>query len=215
MRGLIRLLELASLLKGLVDDFSTLPAHEADRVLPGGHRPSDLMPDVRSVIVHLTALKHTTGRYRPGGWWNNRYPHVRAVNKVISGFLAEKGFKAVCPSPQGHSRRTLMPKLQFKPLAWLAGLGWRGKNNLLIHPRLGPRVVIGVVLTDAPLEAAKRPMLPDSCGDCDLCLHACPIGALGPEGFDRFKCYYRNRFLSKPCRFACMRVCPIGADYEC
>ena len=207
--------ELASLLEGLVDDFSTLPAREVEPHLPEGHRPSDLMPGVKSIIVHLTALKHTAGRYRPGGWWHNRYLHVRAVNKAISDFLAGRGFRTVCPSPYGHSRRTLMPKLQFKPIARLAGLGWKGKNNLLIHPRFGPRVVIGVVLTDAPVEPAGRPVLPDGCGDCDLCLKACPVGALSPGGFDRFKCYYRNRSLSKPCRFACMRVCPVGAEYEC
>jgi len=203
------------LLEGLVDDFSTMRVDRLRGYLPEGHRPEDLMPEAESLLIHLTALKHTIGRYRPGGWWSNRYPHVRAVNKVLSDFLAEEGFRTVCPSPWGHNRRTLMPRLQFKPIALLAGLGWIGKNNLLIHPEFGPRVVLGVVITDARLEEARRPVITDGCGDCDLCLHVCPVGALGPGGFDRFRCYHRNKWLKKPCGFPCMRVCPVGKDYDC
>ncbi|RLI09625.1 hypothetical protein DRO32_00235 [Candidatus Bathyarchaeota archaeon] len=212
----VSLEDLRSLLRAYVDDLSVIKAEDVSPHLPEGRRPEDLMPGVRSVIVHLTALKHTIGRYRPGGWWNNRYPHVRAVNEVIGGFLRSMGFEAVCPSPQGHDRRTLMPKLQFKPIALRAGLGWRGKNNLLIHPEFGPRVVLGVVLTDAAVEEAGRPILEDGCGECDLCLHVCPIGALRPDGsFDRFRCYRRNKWLKRPCGFPCMRVCPVGMDYDC
>ncbi len=214
--GLIGLGELRCLLEGLVDDFAVTGPGDVSPHLPEGHRPEDLMPGARSVIVHITALKHTIGRYRPGGWWNNRYEHVKAVNKAISDFLSKAGYRAVCPSPWGHNRRTLMPKIQFKPLAVLAGLGWMGKNNLVIHPVFGPRIVIGVVLTDAPIEPTMRPVLGDGCGDCDACLHVCPIGALRPDGsFDRFRCYHRRRWLSRPCRFVCMRVCPVGAEYEC
>jgi len=211
MRHDISLAELKAVLDGLVDDFSVIRPHQARP-----QEPEKLLPSVRSIIIHLTALKHTIGRYRPGGWWNNRYMHVRAVNMAVSSFLTSRGFRASCPSPQGHSRKSLMPKLQFKPLAYAAGLGWRGKNNLLIHPVFGPRVVIGVILTDALVEALGRPILESLCGDCDICLHVCPVGALRPDGtFDRFKCYYRNRWLPEPCGFLCMRVCPYGAEYEC
>jgi len=214
--ALLRLGGLRELLKGLVDDVAVVWPEDVSHHLPEGHRPEDVMPDMRSVIIHITALKHTVGRYRPGGWWNNRYEHVRAVNKAISAFLSELGHKTVCPSPWGHNRRTLMPKLQFKPLAVLAGMGWMGKNNLVIHPIFGPRIVIGVVLTDAQIERTRRPRLENGCGDCDACLHVCPIGALRPDGsFDRLRCYHRRRILDKPCRFVCMRVCPIGAEYEC
>ena len=207
--------DLRDVLGGLVDDFSTVKADNLNSRLPRGHRPEDLMPEAESVLVHVTALKHTIGRYRPGGWWNNRYQHVKAVNEAVSDFLARVGFRAVCPSPWGHNRRTLMPKLQFKPAAFLAGLGWIGKNNLLIHPEFGPRIVIGVVITDARLEEARRPVMANRCGDCDLCLHVCPVGALGPSGFDRFRCYHRNKWLKRPCGFPCMRICPVSKDYDC
>ena len=55
-----------------------------------------------------------------------------------------------------------------------------------------------------------------TCTTCGACLHVCPVGALRPgKPFDRFRCYYRNRWLSEPCGFLCMRVCPYGAEYEC
>jgi len=71
--------------------------------------------------------------------------------------------------------------LAEKALAARAGLGFIGKNHLLIHPRLGPQVLLGEVVTTAIL----KPDTPSQgdCGGCDLCLRACPTGALRPDGF--------------------------------
>jgi len=71
--------------------------------------------------------------------------------------------------------------LAEKALAVRAGLGFIGKNHLFIHPRLGPQVLLGELITTVPLESDK-PSRGD-CAGCDLCLHACPTGALRPDGF--------------------------------
>jgi epoxyqueuosine reductase len=77
--------------------------------------------------------------------------------------------------------------LMEKALAARAGLGFIGRNHLLIHPRLGPQILLGEILTTVAL----RPDNPvsGSCGECDGCLKACPTGALRPDGFlDASRC---------------------------
>ncbi len=62
-----------------------------------------------------------------------------------------------------------------------AGLGWFGKNANVLVAGLGSWVVLGSVLTDAPLPAAPDPV-PDGCGGCTRCLSGCPTGAIVAPG---------------------------------
>ena len=80
--------------------------------------------------------------------------------------------------------------ISHKHVAVAAGLGWIGRNNLLVHPRLGGRLRLNTVLTDIEL-------VPDApagfgCGHCSaLRLHACPASSIGadPADFDHRGCY--------------------------
>ncbi|MBF0625651.1 MAG: tRNA epoxyqueuosine(34) reductase QueG [Magnetococcales bacterium] len=63
-----------------------------------------------------------------------------------------------------------------KPLAVAAGLGWIGKNTLLIHPRFGAWLLLAELLLDVPLPPDGP--LAEHCGACDLCIRACPTSAL-------------------------------------
>ena len=67
-----------------------------------------------------------------------------------------------------------------RELAVRAGLGWIGKNTMLIRPGAGSFFLIGSVFTDLPLEPTGIPESPppDLCGNCTRCLEACPTGAL-------------------------------------
>ncbi len=69
--------------------------------------------------------------------------------------------------------------------AHLAGLGYLGKNQFLIHPTFGTYHFIGVMLIDTVYET--EPYAYDTCGDCTKCIDACPPGALD-HGFDKRKC---------------------------
>lgn len=70
--------------------------------------------------------------------------------------------------------------------AYLAGLGFVGKNGLLINPRYGTYHFIAEIVTDLALEPSTPSKA--SCGDCRLCLDHCPLGALSGQGVNRSLC---------------------------
>jgi epoxyqueuosine reductase QueG len=70
-----------------------------------------------------------------------------------------------------------------------AGLGWRGRNNLLVHPKMGSQIRLVTVLTNIPLLSAAP--LQNGCGECAKCVGVCPAGALGETAgdYDLQKCH--------------------------
>jgi epoxyqueuosine reductase len=77
--------------------------------------------------------------------------------------------------------------IQEKAFAVQAGLGWMGKHTCVIHPQRGSWMVLGVVLTNAVLEADTPGV--DHCGTCTRCLEACPTGAIvEPYVLDATRC---------------------------
>lgn len=92
--------------------------------------------------------------------------------------------------------------LPHKTVATRAGLGWIGKSCILVTPEYGSAVRISSLLTDAPLACAE-PITESKCGDCTLCVDACPGHALKgslwkagmprKELFDKDICYQTQR----------------------
>jgi epoxyqueuosine reductase len=104
--------------------------------------------------------------------------------------LQEAGFAALAvPASQVIGECHMRGHISHREIAWAAGLGWRGRNNLLVNARAGARLRLATVLTDAPL-SADGPVRED-CGNCRACIAACPAGAIkdDPADFDLDACY--------------------------
>lgn len=127
------------------------------------------------------------------------------LNQIVSRgekYLQDMGYEAYA---QTTDRVTVdenrMSKIPHKTVATRAGLGWIGKNCLLVTPQYGAGVRISSLLTNAPLECDES-IDQSRCGGCTLCVDKCPAGALygtlwkaGVERkdiFDLRKCYEKQ-----------------------
>ncbi len=140
-------------------------------------------------LEHSSAKEvHAAGTHRGAASPVARYAWGRDYHRVLKGLmnklvraigeLLQKDFLAkVCVDTA---------PLHERDLARAAGLGWIGKNTLLVNPRHGSWFVLGEIITDLPLE----PDVPerDHCGTCTRCIDACPTQALTPYKLDALKC---------------------------
>lgn len=125
------------------------------------------------------------------------YHHYRQANIAldrmafrISSFIHSAGYWALpVPASQIIDWEKQVAHLSHKKIGYLAGLGFIGRNNLLVNPELGARFRLVTVLTDMPFEPAKP--LERDCADCTACINVCPAGAIKKElkDFDHIKCY--------------------------
>ena len=122
-----------------------------------------------------------------------RYAWGRDYHEVVRerlGRLAER-VRASCP--QVRVLRCFVDTAPLLEKAWAAGagLGWIGKNGLLINERLGSWLVLGEIVTDLEFDRYGEPAA-GGCGACRRCLEACPTGALAGEagcgGLDARRC---------------------------
>jgi len=143
-------------------------------------------------------------------------------------FLKARGHRALAIPPDSDRKQgTFISKLyslfNHKMAASSAGMGWVGKNGLLINPHHGPRLSLATVLTDARL-AADVPIELSSCGSCTLCIEHCPSNAITGAAWSRQSPFVelvrldvcrshktdKRKTEGKPNCGLCINICPYG-----
>ncbi len=123
--------------------------------------------------------------------------HVNDVAHEVVAALERRGVRALNPAMGFPMEQDRFPSrtwvISHKVLAVEAGLGHMGIHRNLIHPRFGNFVLLGTVLVAAEASAYDRPLDYNPCVECKLCVAACPVGAIQPDGrFDFSACYTHN-----------------------
>jgi len=149
--------------------------------------PAALLPNAKSVIV--TALNYKTSQLRGErnkakltgciasyAQYEDYHSFIKKLLRRLTDFI-----KTLTETKPRFKICVDSSPIAEKSLAARAGLGFIGKNRLLINPSLGPQLLLGEIITDLEL-VPDKPVEAD-CGRCTKCIDACPTGALRGDGF--------------------------------
>jgi epoxyqueuosine reductase len=156
--------------------------------------PAELVPGtLRIISVRMDYLHDGADPVqvleRPEQAYIARYALGRDYHKVMRNRLEQLAQRLRTQRPQASHRVFVdsAPVLE-RGVAQKAGLGWIGKNTMLIDPRAGSFFFLGEIYTDIPL-ALDEPFEAMHCGSCTACLGACPTGAfVAPFVLDARRC---------------------------
>ena len=141
----------------------------------------ELVEGAQSVVVCAISYKsEISGGYAP----NDRckiasYACARDYHKSIKKMLLSmlKQLQASDPSVQGRAFVDSAPLFE-KQYAVEAGLGWIGRQSLLITPKYGSYVLLGELVLNTEVDMYDTPLQTSGCGECHRCMDACPNGAI-------------------------------------
>ncbi len=139
--------------------------------------PATVAPGTQSIIA--VAARYPANP-APGHGFST-YARGQDYHTVIRGRLKQLAAHIADRVPLNVARVCVdsAPLLE-REWAVRAGLGWRGRQGQVVHPRLGCCLLLGFLLVDLSLE--PTPIQPDRCGTCRRCIDACPNDALSEEG---------------------------------
>jgi epoxyqueuosine reductase QueG len=212
----------------------TFRGHSVDIVAPADIRelPEDMRKSFTHALIIGVALDPVVIAAILDGPTREYCEEYRRANRLLSrlaglaaGLLRGAGHDAesIEPTTQDFDTTTLRTRFPHKAAATRAGIGWIGKNDLLVTREFGSALRFATVLTDADL-GPSEPVNRSSCGTCTACLDICPAKA--PSGrswevsldrdefFDVQACYRTARRFDEERGFGasicgmCIAACP-------
>ncbi|WP_303226114.1 hypothetical protein [uncultured Acidaminococcus sp.] len=155
--------------------------------------PNAVLPIGIAVAIPLPAqIIEMVKKYPTQAYYDAYLSYNRQLDRIVrvgESYLHKNGFAALANTTTAvHTDKNYCTPLPHKTVAVLAGLGWIGKNCLLVTPGFGSAVRISSLLTNAPFHCGE-PILESQCGTCSICVQACPgkalKDALWKEGVER------------------------------
>lgn len=133
------------------------------------------------------------------------FHHYKQVNffldrgaLLLASEIQNLGYKSLpVPASQIIDWEKQQSHVSHKKVGYYAGLGWIGRNNLLVNPTEGSRYRLITLLTDLPL-AVDKPV-EKNCAECQKCISVCPAQAIceKPEDFGHLKCFEKLKEFRK------------------
>ena len=184
---------------------------------PEGFKPTDVLEGCRSVIVLGVPFSPKTLGMSPPEYTELRnaiLTKMTDIAKTVAKRITKESgnkLKAISASGGKTIDGKMYGHISLKHAAELAGLGVITRNYLLTSPQYGNRLWLSAVLTDAELMPNEK-LQYIICENCNLCVGACPVGALDdPESFGWKECrkffMIENKKLVIKC-WKCRAVCP-------
>jgi epoxyqueuosine reductase len=175
----------------LADGMQAQMSYMASTAVQRSH-PEHLLEGCRSVIVVAMSYRNSQpdsdSMPMDERVWISRYAWGRDYHRLMKKRLVRLGRRLEEDHP-GCSWRAVVDTAPLLEREWAAraGLGWIGKNTMLLNRRLGSELFLGVLLTDLEFEPDEP--VSDHCGRCTACLDACPTDAfIKPYILDARRC---------------------------
>ena len=149
------------------------------------------------------------------------FHHYRTANMFLdqlafglSHWIRLRGFEALpIPASQITDWNQQRAHLSHKKIGYSAGIGWIGRNNLLVSKKFGSQLRLATVLTDMPLKIDSP--LPDNCGKCFACVMSCPVRAIQDDSkdfkhlvcFEKLKEFQKQNIVGQFICGICVKAC--------
>ncbi|MFI3281708.1 MAG: tRNA epoxyqueuosine(34) reductase QueG [Rikenellaceae bacterium] len=143
--------------------------------------PANLMEGARSVVVcalnykNVYSLNQGSSDHPKIASYALSVDYHKVIRKQLKALLRK--LQQASPTLQGRCCVDTAPLLE-KQLAVEAGLGWIGRQSLLITPQHGSFVLLGVLILSDEVDNYDSPLEAAGCGQCRLCIESCPCGAI-------------------------------------